>query len=364
MYNLISYGPEWRSQAKDDQINFVIKDGYIYRLCNVAGSTFLVPSTDKQVSEIHKSGIVEDLNYEIENTWPKIPANIMRFTLDYFAAIFEDRRCEAAVLLYYNQESKKWAVLVPVQYDCSLAAVSYAIPGGKEIPEITKDKEMNEQYQQTVEEAEGLENEGYYLVGTIHSHCDFDAFHSGVDDKDEFQFDGLHITIGHVDRVDSPAKDGSEPSYAARIIVNGTEIKKEIKDVACIGSSKKVKIAAELMDRHHKRSIVTSAAGFRQWSGGFGHTSFDKDDGKESSWWNKSPAENRWDDHEAWINNRDKATWEDLRDESEDIDEDDALDMLIPAEDVVVLHKGKKKFVIDSDSYEVHGKALRKLGYK
>jgi hypothetical protein len=38
------------------------------------------------------------------------------------------------------------------------------------------------------------------MVGTIHSHCDFSAFHSGTDTFDESTFDGIHITLGHVNR--------------------------------------------------------------------------------------------------------------------------------------------------------------------
>jgi hypothetical protein len=35
-------------------------------------------------------------------------------------------------------------------------------------------------------------------VGTIHSHCDFGAFHSGTDHEDESTFDGLHVTFGDI----------------------------------------------------------------------------------------------------------------------------------------------------------------------
>jgi len=40
------------------------------------------------------------------------------------------------------------------------------------------------------------------MIGTIHSHCDFSAFHSGTDQADESTFDGIHITLGHVNRND------------------------------------------------------------------------------------------------------------------------------------------------------------------
>lgn len=40
---------------------------------------------------------------------------------------------------------------------------------------------------------------GAQIVGDLHSHCNFSAFHSSTDQADARKNDGLHITIGHVD---------------------------------------------------------------------------------------------------------------------------------------------------------------------
>jgi proteasome lid subunit RPN8/RPN11 len=73
---------------------------------------------------------------------------------------------------------------------------------------------------------------GWKVVGTIHSHCDFSAFHSGVDTDDEADFDGLHITLGHVNRnafsmVSSAAinanRIGYDPSEVAEVVQTGSE---------------------------------------------------------------------------------------------------------------------------------------------
>ena len=58
---------------------------------------------------------------------------------------------------------------------------------------------------------EGFED--FLCVGTIHSHCDFDAFHSGTDIKDEEDVDGLHCTFGH--------NNLDEFSISATIAING-----------------------------------------------------------------------------------------------------------------------------------------------
>lgn len=56
----------------------------------------------------------------------------------------------------------------------------------------------------------------YINCGTIHSHSNFGAFHSGTDVNDERYFDGLHITVGHVDR--------DVFSISACVVVNGKRI--------------------------------------------------------------------------------------------------------------------------------------------
>jgi hypothetical protein len=44
--------------------------------------------------------------------------------------------------------------------------------------------------------------EGYIPFGTVHSHCAAPAFQSGVDTHDEKSVDGLHITVGDLDKKD------------------------------------------------------------------------------------------------------------------------------------------------------------------
>ena len=42
--------------------------------------------------------------------------------------------------------------------------------------------------------------EGYFPWGTVHHHCSMSAFQSGTDHADEVNVDGLHITIGNLDK--------------------------------------------------------------------------------------------------------------------------------------------------------------------
>lgn len=63
----------------------------------------------------------------------------------------------------------------------------------------------------------------YRLIGSIHSHGSMGAFHSSTDDGDEFDFDGLHITVGTID---------TNPTYSCRFISCGHDFKiSDIKDI-------------------------------------------------------------------------------------------------------------------------------------
>jgi hypothetical protein len=58
---------------------------------------------------------------------------------------------------------------------------------------------------------------GFRQVGTIHSHPDFSAYHSAIDEDDENGFDGVHITLGNVD----------EPCFSCSVelAINGARFK-------------------------------------------------------------------------------------------------------------------------------------------
>ena len=78
----------------------------------------------------------------------------------------------------------------------SAAAVNYGeIHTGERISDIVKEIRKNDP---VVEECGDDFSHQYMHVCSIHSHPDFNAYHSGVDDKDEFDWDGLHLTIGGV----------------------------------------------------------------------------------------------------------------------------------------------------------------------
>lgn len=118
--------------------------------------------------------ILKELKTKAELRLPKIPSIILAQTLLFFRRVYENYKAEAMVLLYYSKSKNEFMVNAPRQ-KVGGASVKYE-PEGR------------------------YEKESYQLIGTIHSHCDFGAFHSGVDIGDEKNFDGIHITIGKVDQ--------------------------------------------------------------------------------------------------------------------------------------------------------------------
>lgn len=130
---------------------------------------------------------------------PKIPANIVYKIKQFFKEVVAKYRTEANATLYYNKTTEDYKIHVSKQ------TVSHSAV----------------RYNRRLVGDEILEYEGFLRIGTIHSHCDFEAFHSGTDIMDEEDFDGLHVTFGDNDK--------EEFTVTTSVVVNGcrTEIAPE-----------------------------------------------------------------------------------------------------------------------------------------
>ena len=103
---------------------------------------------------------------------PKINAELIVQLLLFFRTIYRMHHAEAIILLHFCQETQKYLLHCP-----------YQTVGGASVS-----CNASERF------------DGYLLVGDIHSHNDFGAFHSGIDKDDERDMDGIHITMGHLDQ--------------------------------------------------------------------------------------------------------------------------------------------------------------------
>lgn len=155
------------------------KAGLITAMVKVEGICFL--ESVKPTAKIHL---------------PKIPASVMAQALSFFCRIHDDLDSEANLMLHYSEDQKRF------EFSCPLQVVTCASAKYKASERL----------------------EGYQLVGTIHSHNTMSAFHSGTDDSDEEYFDGLHLTVGRINKF-------PEFSISCSVMVNGQRFKLEPEEV-------------------------------------------------------------------------------------------------------------------------------------
>jgi len=140
----------------------------------------------ESMAKVDGIGILNEMDAYASMDIKKIPAKLFAEVQRFFTAVYNQHHGEANVIIHYNQKRKTYRIEVPKQ-EVSAAGTEY--------------------------ESE-VSYKDFVRLGTIHSHCNFSAFHSGTDQNDEATWDGLHITIG----------DNLKPrfSVAASIVANGT----------------------------------------------------------------------------------------------------------------------------------------------
>jgi hypothetical protein len=182
----------------------VAKDGIYMRVERVHGSAFVKVQEIPFLNEVSKV-----VNY----TLPKIPARIMAQAKAFFAEVFDKHRSESYLTLLYSKKLNDFKLWCPKQ-TVSYSSVNY---------------DRNDQVPQHDRAYLGNSGDEWQMVGTIHSHCDFSAFHSGTDQADEASFDGIHLTFGHVNS-DSFSIASSSCFNAHRTVMAPTAVADGITD--------------------------------------------------------------------------------------------------------------------------------------
>ena len=166
-----------KQELPEDDIYYVIAKEGVFLKKKLGVMESLAPV--KEISILQSITATAKMHIE------KIPGPMFAKIIEFFRAVHGIHRGEAIVLLFYDEANKKYNIFPPKQ-KVSAGSVEYE---------------------------RGITIEGQTMIGTIHSHGSMSAFHSGVDDKDEESFDGLHITIGDV--------NDPEVSLSASICANG-----------------------------------------------------------------------------------------------------------------------------------------------
>lgn len=143
----------------------------------------------ESVAPVDKISFLEEIQPDAKMDINPIEAEDAVQVFTFFRAVYNLHRAESATILFYNSQTGQYKIEAPHQ-KVSGGGVNYA--------------------------RGSVMVDGYDMVGTIHSHANFNAFHSGTDKADEKSFDGLHITFGHV------ADD--QFSISCSIVANGYRV--------------------------------------------------------------------------------------------------------------------------------------------
>jgi len=128
---------------------------------------------------------------------PKLTVEQLCQVVCFFKDVYDKRKSEVMVLLYYNFETKEMIVRPPEVQSVTAASISYEVD---------------------------IQSDDFVLCGSIHSHASMNAFHSATDVADEMDFDGLHITLGNFNT------DDYLFTFSSEIVVDSNRFKYDVKD--------------------------------------------------------------------------------------------------------------------------------------
>lgn len=147
-------------------------------------------STIKQVKGV--PGLMTcTLEHEVKSSkatfdWdgPVIPREVWHPVLAFFKWTYDESKSESQVRLYVNSQTQQWrAWAFPQEANTGMNARELDTP------------------ETATQRAQFSDAEGWLYFGTVHHHCSASAFQSGVDEANERNQDGLHITVGHMDKL-------------------------------------------------------------------------------------------------------------------------------------------------------------------
>jgi hypothetical protein len=346
--------------AEQNPNSFVVQGSGVFKIVNNPLVSCLIPVDDESVrNKIVQISYLPDSGHMLHEKFQdyKHLDRCVAFAMRYFSEIYDEHHSESSVMLMAHPEKMQWRVFVPVQIDGAYAAVTYVVPSVA-TNKKHKDDDFADKVLSAYAEYDKLFKEGWKFFGTIHSHSSFTAFHSGTDDEDDEENDGLHITIGKVNQ---------NYDFAARLMIRKRSWPYEMKELGLKESelrkmAKDVKINKEFLARFIAPQRETARYSTGRWTGVTGwRFPTNTPNGRDSALGHfqrsiKIPGSNDRmfdpDEHEEMMRKEHRSLqkysrrdrWSDPDDKDEDIDE--AFNV---RDAVVLIHKETNEILVMSD---------------
>ena len=124
----------------------------------------------------------------LEYAGPKFTPELWHQVLSFFRWTHKEMNSESQVRLYVNEKLGRWGAWAFPQ-------VARTGMSARELPTPETPEKARERFAFWQSEP----SDDWLYFGTVHHHCAASAFQSSVDEQNEVNQDGLHITVGHMD---------------------------------------------------------------------------------------------------------------------------------------------------------------------
>jgi hypothetical protein len=156
--------------------------------------------------------------------YPKLGVAALEYIVGFFDQVYQRHGSESIVLLFWNQASQRYKLCVPKQE----ATVWESYSGYRTAMDVTYELPISMP-------------RDHLLVADIHCHCDFGAYTSFTDAKDETFRDGVHAVVGHIDR--------HEPDFHIEISIDGSRFKMDFDQLFKGFNKRRIHVPSEWFDQ-------------------------------------------------------------------------------------------------------------------
>jgi len=139
---------------------------------------------------------------QLEYSGPRFSPEMWHQVMSFFRWTHKEMNSESQVRLYVNQKLARWgAWAFPQEARTGMSARELSVA------------ETPEQARERFASWNSEPSDDWLYFGTVHHHCSASAFQSSTDEQNEWNQDGLHITVGKM--------DAEQHDLHARLYLNG-----------------------------------------------------------------------------------------------------------------------------------------------